>query len=88
VIFFFHHFKVWKKTGEPPSSVLTNSGLTRFKIYSSLVWVVAICLAILYWEGLQGSPLHLASYLVATALANTGLLLKMVVEVKQPEKSI
>jgi hypothetical protein len=88
VIFFFHHFKQWKKTGEPSSSALTSSGLTRFKIYTGLVWIVSICLAILYWDGLKGSPLHLASYLIATALANTGLLLKMVVDVQHSEKML
>jgi len=86
VIFFFHHFKQWKKTGEPSSSVLSSSGLARFKIYTSLVWIVAICLAILYWDGLEGSPLHLVSYIIATVLANTGLLLKMVVDIQHSEK--
>lgn len=86
VIFFFHHFREWKKTGEPSSSELSGSGLTKFKIYTGFIWVIASCLAVLYWDGLEGSPLHLASYIVATALGNAGLLLKMVVDNMQTDK--
>lgn len=79
VIFFFNHLKEWQDVGKPPSSVLSKSVLIRLKIYSVLIWSLAICFAVLYWDGLEGSPLHLASYIVATALGNTGLLLKMIV---------
>jgi hypothetical protein len=48
--------------------------------------VIAACLAVLYWKGLEGSPLHLVSYIVATALGNAGLLLKMVVDNVQTDK--
>ncbi len=78
VIFFFHHLKEWQDIGKPSSTILPRPRVIRLKIYSMLIWVVAICLAVLYWDGLEGSPLHLASYLVATLLGNAGLLLKMI----------
>lgn len=80
VIFFLNHLKEWQDAGKPPSSVLSKSVMTRLKIYSVLLWSLAICFAILYWDGLEGSPLHFASYIVATVLGNTGLLLKMIVD--------
>jgi hypothetical protein len=78
VIFFFHHLKEWQDAGKPSSAILRRPRLIRLKIYSILIWVVAICLAVLYRDGLEGSPLHLASYLVATLLGNAGLMLKMI----------
>lgn len=82
VIFFFHNLKEWKKFGSPPASILPASNI-RWLILSSLaLWIAVIGIAILYREGLEGSPLHLISYLGAAVLGNIGLLLKMLVRKK------
>jgi hypothetical protein len=78
VIFFFHHLKEWQNIGRPSVSVLSPGAMQRFVIYTVLLWISVIGLAVLYWEGLEGSPLHLVSYIAAAILANFGLLLKMI----------
>ncbi len=78
VIFFLFHLKEWENCGKPASSILPHPVITRFKVYSIILWICSIGLAILYSDGLDGSALHLAAYLVSTLLGNVGLLLKMV----------
>jgi len=81
VIFFFHNLKEWKKNGNPSASLLPPASIRWFILSTLVLWSAVIGIALHYREGLEGSPLHLASYLIAAFLGNLGLLLKMILRI-------
>ncbi len=80
VLFFFHQHSEWQDAGSLPASILPKLSRLLLVFYSIGLWAAALALAVLYWDALEGSYLHLAAYLVAAILANTGLLLRQVVK--------